>query len=544
MLSEKIKNWLLALSKSEGEHDRVQVTPTENLANGDYSTNLALITKQDANLLKLELEKNLLPEIAKVEVAGAGFINFFLKPEYLAQNLQEILTKKDKFGWNNNLEKQKIIVEYTDPNPFKEFHIGHLMSNAIGESISRLIEASGAEVKRACYQGDVGLHVAKAILGYRHLQQHGTSLNEDNAWAVSYKIGNDLYESNDEFKAEARKINEQIYQNPASLPEYSRGREITLKKFDFIYEKLGTKFDEGFYFFESETGEFGKKIVAENVGKIFERSENAIVFHGEKFDSKLHTRVYITAQGLPTYEAKELGLHFTKNKLFPFDRSIIITASEQDGVFKVGLEALKQIDENLASKTKHLSHGMLRLPTGKMSSRTGDVITAESLIAEVQKKVLEKMEEKDEMVAEQVVVGAIKYAILKQAPGRDVIFDFAKSLSFEGDSGPYLQYTYARAKSVLVKSEQQPDLANLEITDTTKLLARFPEIVSRAREMYSPQLIVNYLLNLASGFNTFYAQNKIIGSAEEKSRLALTQAVAQVLKNGLWLLGISTPERM
>lgn len=531
MLSEKIKKWL--------NDDRAQVMPTENLANGDYASNLALVTKQDASVLKSKLEQNLLPEIEKIEVAG-GFLNFFLKPEYFAQNLQNITEQQDKFGWNKSLENKKIIVEYTDPNPFKEFHIGHLMSNAIGESISRLIEANNAEVKRACYQGDVGLHVAKAV------------------WAGGdYALGSKKYEEDEQVKLEIQEINKKLYERSDEKINkiYEEGKKASLEKFEQIYQKLGTEFD--YYFFESETGELGKKIVEENMGGIFEKSEGAIVFKAEKFDAKLHTRVYITAQGLPTYEAKELGLHLAKNKLFPFDCSLIITANEQDGVFRVGLAALRQLDPELADKTQHLSHGMLRLPSGKMSSRTGDVITAESLIGEVKEKVLEKMparaggEEQDENPsadgAEQVAVGAIKYAILKQAPGRDVIFDFAKSLSFEGDSGPYLQYTYARAKSVLAKANsgsEKVNLENLELSDTVRLLARFPEIVSRASAAYAPQLLLNYLINLASSFNSFYAQNKIIGSPEESSRLALTQAVAQVMKNGLWLLGIQAPEKM
>ncbi|MEK7650861.1 MAG: arginine--tRNA ligase [Patescibacteria group bacterium] len=538
MLSEKIKTWL-------GD-ERAQVMPTENLANGDYASNLALVTKQDASVLKARLEQNLLPEIEKIEVAG-GFLNFFLKPEYFAQNLQNITEQQDKFGWNNNLEQKKIIVEYTDPNPFKEFHIGHLMSNAIGESISRLIEANNAEVKRACYQGDVGLHVAKAIWGYKKGGKGGFEFGK------AYALGSSAYENEEKAKEEIQNINQKIYDrsDPEINEIYDLGRGKSLENFLLIYEKLDTDFD--FFFFESETGELGKKIVEENVGGIFEKSENAVVFHAEKFDAKLHTRVYITAQGLPTYEAKELGLHLKKSQVFPFDRSLIITANEQDGVFRVGLAALRQLDPELADKTQHLSHGMLRLPTGKMSSRTGDVITAESLIAEVKEKVLEKMparaggEEKDEQVAEQVAVGAIKYAILKQAPGRDVIFDFAKSLSFEGDSGPYLQYTYARAKSVLAKANsgsEKVNLENLELSDTVRLLARFPEIVARASAAYAPQLLLNYLINLASSFNSFYAQNKIIGGPEEKSRLALTQAVAQVMKNGLWLLGIQAPEKM
>lgn len=516
MIAEKIREWL-------GNMD-AKVEPTNDLDHGDYTTNIAIITKQDATGLKEKLERNKLPEIERIEVVNPGFLNFFLTKEYLARNLEEVLAKKDKFGWSEKLSGKKVMVEYTDPNPFKEFHIGHLMSNAIGESVSRLIEASGAEVKRACYQGDVGLHVAKAL------------------WAKGdYALGAKSYEADEQVKKEVYEINKKIYdKSDESLNKvYEEGRRLSLEKFETMYAKLGTKFD--YYFFESETGEFGKKIVQENMGKIFEESDGAVVFKAEKYDEKLHTRVFINSDGLPTYEAKELGLAKTKFNQFNYDESVIITGNEIRQYFKVLLAAMSLVFPDLAVKTKHLSHGMLRLPSGKMSSRTGDVITAEFLLDLVGERVREK---NPEAPLTEIAVAAIKYAILKQAPGRDIIFDLEKSLSFEGDSGPYLQYTYARAKSVLEKSDEELSLDNFENNEVARFLARYPDIVVRATDTFSPQIIVQYLLQLASVFNSFYAQNKIIGSPEEASRLTLTAAVAQVIKNGLWLLGIKVPEKM
>lgn len=523
-IGEKIRAWISDVAQPAGAG---VVEPTGDLANGDYTSNLALVLKRDARELAQELEKTKPEEVEKIEVAGPGFINFYLSPDYLRNNLQEILDQEDKFGWNENLEGKKVIVEYTDPNPFKEFHIGHLMNNAIGESISRLIEASGAEVKRACYQGDVGLHVAKAV------------------WADGdYALGAKKYEEDEKAKLEIQEINKKLYEksDPELNKKYEAGRKLSLAKFEEIYKKLGTKFD--FYFFESETGEFGKKIVQENIGKIFQQSDGAVIFPAEKYDEKLHTRVFINSDDLPTYEAKELGLAKIKHDKFSYDESVIVTANEINQYFKVLLKALEQIFPDLAAKTKHVSHGFLRLPSGKMSSRTGDVITADSLIGEVKERVLAKMEEQDGVVAEQVAVAAIKFEILKQAPGRDIIFDINKSLSLEGDSGPYLQYTYARARSVLEKSAQQLDLENLEINEPARLLARYSDIVSRSAENVAPQLLVQYLLQLAASFNSFYAQNKIIGNEYEQSRLALTAAVSQVIKNGLWLLGIQAPGKM
>jgi arginyl-tRNA synthetase len=291
---------------------------------------------------------------------------------------------------------------------------------------------------------------------------------------------------------------------------------------------------------------------------IFEKSDGAVVFRGENFDSHLHTRVFLNTEGLPTYEAKELGLAKIKASKYPADISISVTGNEINDYFKVVLRAMQELMPDLAEKIKHLSHGMLRLPGGKMSSRTGQVITAEFLIEEVKKKVLEKIkerqlseEEKNE-ISEKVSVGAIKYSILKQGIGKDIIFDFDKSLSFEGDSGPYLQYAYTRALSVLKKAEEAgvtPEGSpqgsrELPSGDLTHLLYQFPEIVTRAYRELAPQFIVSYLIEVAGAFNSFYAQNQIIGSDDEASRLALTRATSIVLKNGLDLLGIPVLERM
>jgi arginyl-tRNA synthetase len=535
MLSEKIREWLGGQAKVE---------PTGDLRHGDYTTNLAMVLKRDARELVAELEKTKPPEIARIEVAGPGFINFYLTSEYLQQNLVSI---KNDYGHGVALAGQKLMVEYTDPNPFKEFHLGHLMSNAIGETIARLLESQGAEVIRACYQGDVGLHVAKAIWGALKLKDQ----NPNFKWAGVYAAGAQAYESDEAAKAEITEINKKIYdRSDASINElYDKGRAWSLAEFEKIYQKLGTKFDT--HFFESEMVAPGLKLVREFLSRgVFEESEGAVVFKGEKFDPKLHTRVYITAQGLPTYETKELGLHFAKAKKYSPDLSIVITANEQDAVFKVGLEAFKQIDEKLAAKIKHLSHGVLRLPSGKMSSRTGEVITAGAIISQLAAAAGERNAELDRSAREEIAVAALKYQILKQAPGRDVIFDQAKALSLEGDSGPYLQYTAVRAKAVLAKVQnsnaqvQAGEVKAESYLEVVRRLVYFPELVARAAAELAPQLLVSYLTNLAAAFNHFYATERIIGGEYEVQYLELTKALAQTLINGLNLLGIAVPERM
>jgi arginyl-tRNA synthetase len=575
ILENSIKTALWSLKIDESKISKIILEHPEELSHGDYSTNIAMVLAKQVSQNPRELAEKIVAEInerkpkevSKIEVAGPGFINFYLSGEFFVLQSKEILKEGENFGLNKKLKGEKTVVEYTDPNPFKEFHIGHLMSNAIGEAIARTVEANGAKVKRACYQGDVGLHVAKAIYGITVLQPNINKLFSDKNFTASslgeaYAYGAGAYEDDIGAKKEILKINKNIYDgsDPLANKIYNWGRKISLKYFEEIYKILGTKFDE--YFFESETGPFGKKIVEKNIGKVFQKSEGAVIFKGE--DYGLHTRVFINKEGLPTYEAKELGLSKIKYDRTKYDKSIIITGNEVNEYFKVLLKAMGMIFPELASKTFHISHGMLRLPEGKMSSRTGKVITAIYLLDTIKEKITEKMsdrgmskKEKDE-VAQKVAVGALKYSILKQVNGKDIIFDFDKSISFEGDSGPYLQYSYARAKSILrkaanesirpqVKSQKSKVESNTaEVTILEKLLYRFPEVVARAGEEYSPHHIATYLIELSSSFNNFYGKGKIVDKTDIESpyKVALTEAFSVVLKNGLNMLGIQAPEKM
>lgn len=495
-----------------------------DLKMGDYSTNVGIKTGKAKELVEI-ISKNLPEGVERAEVAGPGFINFYLSKEFFQKSLSEIIEAGENFGKNEHLKGEKVMVEHTDPNPFKEFHIGHLMPNVIGSTIARIFEWNGAEVKQANYQGDVGLHVAKAIWGKMQ--------DENLSWAEAYVSGSKNFEENkDEITALNKKIYDESDEEINAL--YQEGRRESLDYFDKIYEQLGTKFD--FSFFESETAELGKQIVEENMGKVFEESDGAIVFKGEKFDPNLHTRVFINSQGIPTYEAKDLGNAKNKYEHYPYSLSVVVTGNEIREYFKVVLEAMKQIMPELAERTKHLPHGMLRLSTGKMSSRTGDVITAEALIEEVKGRTEGK---------EEVAIGAIKYMILRQSIGNDIVFDFEKSVSTEGDSGVYLQYAHARACSVLEKAgdnrEEAPSVDPKDLSSLERLLYRFPEVVELASLEYAPNYIVTYLTELASSFNSFYAQNPIIGNPH---RLTLTKAFQTVMKNGLTILGIPAPERV
>lgn len=549
--------------------------PADN-NHGDYATNAALVAMQALNkqlntsgselgdsfifnspkdLAESIVERlgNTIPYIEKIEVAGPGFINFFLSRDFFKEKITEIQNDPDTWGSNKTWEGKKVLVEYTDPNPFKEFHIGHLFTNTVGESLSRLFMMAGADTKRLNYQGDVGIHVACAVWGMQELGFAGVRDFTPQELGKAYALGARAYKDDEKAKEEIVAINKAIYARSDDVLNalYDKGRKVSLEYFETIYALVDTQFDE--YFFESETGPKGKELVL-NHPDIFVESDGARVFLGEKYG--LHTRVFLNSEGLPTYEAKELALAKIKEeRLGAYDHSVISTSNEVTEYFKVLKKAMSFVYPNLSEKTEHIGHGTVRLQSGKMSSRTGDVITALDFIGDIANAALEKMQtagtEEDREGAEDIALGAIKYVTLRGNILQDSVFDKERALSFEGDSGPYLMYTHARICSVLAKAQENGVSQNLEKVSATpydveRILYQFPEVVLEALESREPHQVVGYLTSLAGAFNTFYANEKIADSSDEFApyKCALTAAIRTTLKNGLWILAIKAPERM
>ncbi len=525
-----------------------------DISHGDYATNVALIIgknlgrnpKEVAEAIVSELNNKNIKEVLSFEVAGPGFINIRLSRQFFADSVKNIIEQKNDFGKNSIYAGKKILVEYTSPNLFKPLHIGNLMSNIVGESLSRLIEAGGAEVKRINYPSDIGLTVAKGVWA---LRKNGGNPDDISALGKAYQEGNMAYENDESAKKEIEAVNKALYEDSdLELSELrKRGIETSKKHLNSLCEILGTVFD--FEIFESQSSSVGKSIVESHIEDgIFEKSQGAIIFRGEKFG--LHTRVFINAMGLPTYEAKDIGLADLKRKLYDFDLSITTTAVEQLEYFKVLIKATEKVFPEMSEKIKHIPYGFLTLKSGKMSSRKGNVITAESLIGDLKEKALEKMASQDvsdkEETALSVTVSAIKYSVLKQSTGKNVIFDEESSLSFHGDSGPYLQYTAVRARSVLNKASKfEISALPSEVSFLERLLYRFGEVIKRAQGEYEPHYVASFITEVAAAFNTYYSQTKIIEDSPESSyRLALTEATEIVIKNGLHVLGISVPDKM
>lgn len=540
------------------EVDFVVEHPSD-MAHGDYSTNVALVIAKQASkspracaeeiavLLKDQIEY-----VDGIEVAGAGFINFTLSRDFFVQEVVRAQMEGAEWGKNDSWKGKTVLVEYTDPNPFKEFHIGHLFTNSVGESIARLFMMAGADVKRVNYQGDVGMHVAYALWGMKDLGITPDTEFSPRDLGKAYAHGVASAKDNESVQTEVRRINKAIYERSDEEINalYDMGRSVSLAYFDQIYALVDTSFDH--FFFESQTAEKGKELVLAHP-EIFEESDGALIFKGEEYG--LHTRVFVNKEGLPTYEAKELALAQVKYEVYPYDHSVISTANEIGEYFKVLKKAMSFVYPELAEKTEHIGHGMVRLEEGKMSSRTGSVIPALDFINDMAEAVSAKMSETKEGLAKEllndIAVGAIKYATLKSNIAQDSIFSTAQALSLEGDSGPYLQYTHARANSVLEKArgagvhelKMIPPEAPYQIE---RLLYRFPDVVEYALHEREPHRVATYLTALASAFNTFYAEEKIADVADQHAsyKMVLTEAVKTTLKNGLFTLGIKAPERM
>lgn len=527
-------------------------------AHGEYASNVAMVCAKNleknprevAGEFQAALEGKI-PHVSLIEIAGPGFINFRLTRDFFSEKIACAHSSPETWGTNDSLKGEEIIFEYTSPNLFKPLHVGNLVGNIVGESLSRLLENSGALVRRVNYPSDIGLTVAKGVWGLMHTKGNPQDINQI---GEAYRAGNELYE-NGEGKEEIEAVNRALYRGDDESLNTLRAQGIATSRARLaeLCRLLGTKFDTEI--FESEVGERGTQIVKEHIGDVFEESNGAVIFRGERHG--LHTRVFLNSQGLPTYEAKDLGNFAKKLDVYPtWTQSYVVTGGEQREYFKVLVSALREVFPDTKGRViAHIPTGFLTLTTGKMSSRKGNVLTGESLIAEVQEEARHKAEESRaddiEALTENVAVGALKYQILRQSVGSDIVFDKTRALSLEGDSGPYLQYAHARITSILEKARAQSFTPSAEHPPENpypleKVLYRFPEVIRLAQTDLSPHHLVVYLTELASAFNSFYAQETIIDTNDEYTpyKLALTSAVRETLNRGLYLLGIIAPKYM
>jgi len=559
-----IKQALLSLGI---ETESVLVEYPGDMTHGDFATNVAMLyakgraqNPKDFALELVSVMKSLpLPEgetkrgWEQISVAGPGFINFKISKEYFFKELEKIHTEKKNYGKSEIYKGKKILVEHSSPNLFKPFHIGHVMNNTIGESITRIARASGADVSVISYPSDISLGIGKAVYimlldGLEKIQSLDTDTDKLAYLGECYVRGTKMFEDSDEVKSRVKEITKNLYEKISSpeLDAYEIGKEINLQYFIHIVARLGSHFDN--FIFESEAGKVGQKIVEENTPNIFTKSNGAVVYEGEK--EGLHTRVFINSEGYPTYESKDVGLMSLKFERYNPDISIFITDHEQTNYFEVVKNASSKINKEWEEKTVHRTHGRMTFKGQKMSSRLGGVPLAATLIDTVVEEVKEKNPDIDNKSADMIAIGSLKYAILRAKAGSNINFDPETSLSFEGDSGPYLQYTLVRAKSVLNKAREQgfePKYnPEKEIGMLEKYLTRFPSIVDKSINEWAPHHISGYTIEIAHLFNSWYGNTKIISEDREETEhnLFITSCLVSVLEKGIKLLGIAVPEKM
>ncbi|MDQ5884846.1 MAG: arginyl-tRNA synthetase [Patescibacteria group bacterium] len=552
-LKQSIKN--VVLDTYDVTLDDVDVTYPDAQF-GDYSTNVAMQLakkvgknpKEIANVLAEKLKQN--KNYKNVDVAGPGFINITLQDDVLLSS------------WSvtpNQIYKDNVVIaEYSDPNAFKALHAGHLYTTLVGNAIAGLVEATGATIYRLNYGGDVGLHAAKAMWGIinsldgENPQELNNIAESDRSIWVSqrYVEGNTAYETNEQAKEQITVYNKQIYDihtnndrtsNFAQI--YWTCRQWSYDGFDQMYKELGvTPFNE--YIPESTVTPIGIKTVERGLSEgVFVESDGAIVYPGEKYG--LHTRVFLTSKGLPTYEAKELGLALYKWQKYQFNKSIVITGNDIVEYMKVLFSAMTHFYPEVEQRTTHLTHGMIKLVgVKKMSSRKGNVLMANDII----ESAIAANAQNSGKDNKDVAIGAIKYAFLKQRIGGDIVYNPDESISLAGNSGPYLQYAHARARSILQKSSVEKSDVTNGLDDFERALAqqllRYKGVVDLAVNELMPHHICTYLYELTQVFNRFYENSKVIGDTREPIRKLLVERYADTLKVGLHILGITAPNKM
>ena len=605
---EKIKQLLnsviFALYGVEIEAN-VVAAPKETGA--DFATNVAMgltkILKRNPLEVAEEICKGLLEKaedgiVENVEIAKPGFINIKLGDEFYKNEIAKYQKDFLKNISQDEYLNKTVICEFADPNPFKILHVGHLYTSMVGDSISRIVEFAGGNVIRANFGGDVGLHVAKnmyALLKHTdRISDEMTPSEKAELMAETYVEGSTAYEEDEKAKQEIIEINQKIYKIAVAGEEvilqleeeventegaakreakrnleiakvYFWGRKASYQYFEEFYKNIGVKFDR--YYPESTVAGKGLEIVKRELKNgVYEESDGAVVFRGDKYG--LHTRVFINKNGLPTYEAKDIGLIFTKWADYHFDKSVIITGNDIVDYMKVVLKSVEQYAPELSSRTLHITHGQVKLPgKEKMSSRKGNFLKAVDVINlindelfEVQKTVNNNRvpadATKQKEVDPKILFGAIRYAFLKYKVGGDSIFDVEESVSMTGNSGPYLQYAAVRAQKVLGKIfESQANKMSKESTQESWVLSEFEKslvkkiiqykaVLSEVVKELSPSKICTYLYEIAQEFSRFYENIQVVGSAFEVERGEIVLAYLKVLTHGLGLLGIEVPEKM
>lgn len=515
---------------------------------GDYATNVALQLAKPLGRNPREIAEKIVDKlhgkiIDRAEVAGPGFINIWLSDEMLAQASKQLPSPDQT--------KQTIVIETNNPNPFKAMHIGHAFNAILADTIANLLEMSGQKIYRVSYHGDVGLHVGKSMYSLlKYCKGNINRLfdvpeNERNSFmSRMYAEGSKTYKDDSIAKRTIDQLAQESFtrQHEMYAKIYDIVKGWSFEEIDDVMKRLGNVPIER-RFLESEADHRGVEIVKNYTPLVFKQSNGAYVFEGSKYGS--FDNVFVSSTGRGLYGARDLGLVQLKHEYYHPQKSYIVTAEEQRDYFKGVLAAAELCFPDQKNVTVNISHGTVKLSTGKMSSRDGDVIEISWLFDQIAAAIKERGgEPSDELIA-----GALRYQFLRVRIGVDVVFDVNDAVSLHGNSGPYLQYAHARACSILEKSNQTlVELLAISFDKNERVLmqklSQSHEVIEHAARELTPHIICHYLYELAQNFNRFYENSRIIDDPRESERLAIVQQYRDTIARGLAILGIHAPTKM
>lgn len=566
---QKIANKISKVIQIEEKELETYLETPKDTKNGDYSFPCFRLAKElkkappvIANEIKEKLEQEIEEneEIEKVEVAG-GYLNFFINKEILVKEVLNEIANTEQYGKTEIGKDKNIIVEYSAPNIAKPFHIGHLRTTLIGNALYKTYKYLGYNTTGINHLGDYGTQFGKMIEAYK-MWGNEYYLEEDpiNKLMDMYVRINNLCKENEEILEKCRENFRLLESGDKYCTDlWNKFKDLSMIEFSKIYDILNVKFDSynGEAFYADKTQEVIRTL--EEKEKIVE-SEGAKIVDLEY--AGINTPCIIQkSNGSSIYATRDLAAIMYRAKTYDFDKCLYIVAYEQNLHFKQIFEVAKYlVDEKYYKGLEHVSYGMVSLPSGKMSTRLGNVVKIEDLINGTIERAQEIIAEKNpdlenkEDVAKKVGIGAIVFNTLSTVNVKDQIFDWNTALNFQGETGPYIQYTYVRTRSVLEKSGFIPNFENVKIEnlldeyslEIMKLIYNFEDILIQVTEKNEPSILARYLIDLAKAYSGFYNENKIIVDDKDvqNARVYLTYAVGKVLKQGATLLGIEMPEKM
>ncbi|MFX0040427.1 MAG: arginine--tRNA ligase [Promethearchaeota archaeon] len=526
--------------------------------------NLAKIEKKSPDLLAKDLENKFKEfEVLDTVKAIGPYLNLKIKSRYILESIFEL---KEDYGRirdiinNEKKEKKRIVIEYPSPNTNKPLHFGHIRNILLGKSLSNLLEYKGHKVFQVNLYNNRGIHICKSMLAYKKWgNNREPNVKSDHFVGEFYVKFSKMAENNASLEQEAYDLL-RLWEmgDEETLNLWKKMNDWAIEGFKDTFKKLGISFDKEY--FESDLYLKGKEIILDGLRKgIFERAEDGAVFVRLKDKFNLPDKFLIRSDGTSIYITQDIYLAYKKKEDYNYDRSIYVVADEQNQHFKWLFAILDLL--GFKGDNYHLSYGMIDLPSGKMKSREGIVVDGDDVIdelenlalIEVNKRYSDISEGEKSRRAKTIGLAALKFFILKYSAVKGFVFKPDESISFEGETGPYIQYCYARIESILSKSEIQVStkinwnlITHKNELDLVKQMTYFPEIIDSVEETYNIHLIAQYLLTLCQTFNSFYSSCQVISENKEleKARLLLIKCVQIIIKIGLDILGIETLDKM